>query len=174
MNSTEKSSNVYLIMAVALLTVSAVFNVVLTQNVIHARKIARPETKVAIEVGTILHGLELVRLDGQEQFTEIKPRQLVFIFTTTCQYCRRNLQNWRSIEEQKDNFPALYVSLDDVQSTMVYVKKNNLPPSKVFVLASAGRAKLKSFAVPQTFLLEGQKVTKAIVGLLTNEQIAGF
>lgn len=60
----------------------------------------------------------------------VRGRQVLFVFTTTCPYCRTSIPVWKSIgatvEAAYGPGSAVGVSLDSAQKTLAYVRRHQL------------------------------------------------
>ena len=83
-------------------------------------------------------------------------RQLVFIFTTSCPFCKQTVPMWNKLAARlQRSIPIIAISLDSRDSTIEYVKGNNLSFAVAFPL-DAGRFKKlnKIVGVPMTLVRE--------------------
>jgi len=99
-------------------------------------------------------------------------RQVVFIFRTTCPFCRATLPVWSRIADSLRGLPdppieLLAISLDSVEPTRAYVRANGLPyPVLLFPEPKLARL-YRATAVPLTLVLNGEgRVLYARTGLL--------
>lgn len=65
----------------------------------------------------------------------IGSRQVVFVFSTTCRYCKANIEMWQiiALEGKKHNVAVFAVSVDSLSKTARYVEDNPGIAYDVFV-----------------------------------------
>lgn len=104
------------------------------------------------------------------------PPQIVFLFTTTCPFCKQSLELWdQIIEEAKErNILTLGISLDSRLNTMAFAKANHLNFS-IFCTTNDKEFKKKNkiTGVPITLVLNrtGQ-VENVWYGLLSAAEVS--
>ena len=99
-------------------------------------------------------------------------RQLVFVMTTTCPYCRQTLPIWAALADSVRRLPGwtvdvVGISLDSAEATRVYSEIHAV----AYPLVTFPSRKLKQLyrarAVPQTLVLDEEgRVLYARIGLL--------
>lgn len=101
-------------------------------------------------------------------------RQLLFIFTTTCPFCKENLPKWMKIVEQLKQKYAIVqaISLDSIEKTSSYVKQNqiNIP---IYIVRDTKHFQEvnKVSVVPMTIISGGTGRVEAVWdGLLSDHQ----
>ena len=127
--------------------------------------------------GVYVPSVALVTLDGKHVTIGEAQQgggQILFVFTTTCRFCRASLPAWQSIARQvrssEKNFEVYGVSLDSVDATKDYVASHGLafptvrfPPGRLPTLYRAQN-------VPLTMIVDSQGlVTYARLGVLTSQ-----
>ncbi|HXG06983.1 MAG TPA: redoxin domain-containing protein [Nitrososphaera sp.] len=120
-----------------------------------------------------LSGLTPVTDGGQPDTT--LHRQLIFVFTTRCPFCKETLPLWKYFADsvaQKNSVAVLGISLDPMQETQAYLTEQQIR-FPVFIPAEkeAFSNKNKLHSVPQTILRNsGGIVEKVWRGRLTVDQ----
>jgi peroxiredoxin len=122
----------------------------------------------------------VAQLDGDSVTLGAVPdrteRQVLFLFTTTCPYCRAALPTWRtladSLRRTASRIQVLGVSLDSAGATRDYRAAHQLD-FPVGLLASPKYVALyKAMAVPQTVVLDADgRVRYATIGTLGTRAI---
>jgi peroxiredoxin len=101
-------------------------------------------------------------------------RQLFFVFTTTCPFCKENLQKWGRIRDQvRKSIAMTGISLDSIQKTEDFVEANGLDLLVYCAIDAKSFSKENKISgVPGTILLgQGGRVEKVWMGLLSDEQV---
>lgn len=99
-------------------------------------------------------------------------RQVLLLFTTTCQYCKAMLPTWAaladSLQRADPRIRVIGVSLDSLRLARVFADSHHLAFPIVAMPSRKHRILYRAGAVPQTIVLdhEGQ-VRYAAVGTLT-------
>jgi peroxiredoxin len=144
------------------------------------KRLTPPDT-IVLKPGESVGPTRIVGLDGQEieiTFDDPSMSWLVFVLSTTCPHCERNLPAWASIVEKA---PSSGLSIIGVSIHNVEVTKRYFADKRVkFILYSAADTSFdrmfKILSVPQTILLKpGGIVEKVWVGELgesTSHEIA--
>ena len=100
---------------------------------------------------------------------------LLFVLSTTCPHCEKNLVHWKAIVEKHgndNNCMIIGLSIHPIGETITYARDKQLP----FYVASVGAdtsfsRKFKIPGVPETILLTGDgTVEHTWVGELSEEQ----
>jgi len=106
----------------------------------------------------------------------MKKGALLFVFSTTCPHCERNLAKWREIfQKLKLQKPGVInvigVSIDNIDKTNEYFLKNKLSYTTL-IADTLFERRYKVRAVPQTILINGDgKVKNNWSGELTTQQV---
>jgi peroxiredoxin len=87
--------------------------------------------------------------------------QLLFYFTTTCEYCKESLAAWRGIFEEVRTWPyapirVVGISSDSALATEAYVAQNDLRFPVVSFESRKQRILYRTRIVPQIVLLDHQ------------------
>ena len=131
----------------------------------------RPEV---IEVGDSFSVDDLEPLSDDFQLAATS-RRLFFIFTTTCPYCEKNVDNWKRIVELigPDNEMIAGIALDLPDNTRQYVNDHELNYPIVYPNDIAGFKEMNKLnGVPITILVgESGVAEKVWLGVLTEENI---
>ena len=67
--------------------------------------------------------------------SEMSGRQLIFVFSTKCKFCKASIEKWHEIvlRAKKQNLTVFAISMDSVSITRLYVEHNRLSDCDVFV-----------------------------------------
>jgi hypothetical protein len=102
------------------------------------------------------------------------PKQVLFMFTTTCPYCLASIPAWRDIATLADtstslSFTAFAVSLDSIPATADYARSNTLTQVVTFPGRRwAGLYRIRS--VPHILVLSSEgRVLYSRTGVFTNQ-----
>lgn len=102
-------------------------------------------------------------------------RQLLFVFTTTCPFCKENLSQWAHIAEQVKgkNISIQGLSIDAKDKTMQYAKEHGLNfPIYCARDIKTFRTQNKISGVPTTVVRSGAgRVEQAWAGLLSDDNV---
>jgi peroxiredoxin len=98
-------------------------------------------------------------------------RQVLLLFTTTCQYCKATLPTWRaladSLQRSDPRIRVIGVSLDSLRLARSYADSNHLTFPVVAMPSRKHRILYRAGAVPQTIVLDHDgQVRYATVGTL--------
>jgi peroxiredoxin len=97
--------------------------------------------------------------------------QVLFVFSTTCQYCKASLPAWKQIAAQLaaiEQVEVVGVSIDSVEATRRYVEEHGLSFPVVSFVERRLRALYRSNIVPQTLVIDADgRVQYARIGAVT-------
>ena len=116
---------------------------------------------------TTLEGTDVVLGESFEQ-----GRQVLFLLTTTCLYCRASLPAWQRIAQAADTFSAVPirafgVSIDSVDATRRYARDHGIGFDMVVLPRGKMTSLYRARSVPQTIILDGDgRVLYSRVGVL--------
>lgn len=178
MNSIQKyftAKNIYLF-TIHLAVVLLAFEVIVISN--QNKKLKEEqrmggERGVAIKVGDTLTFGKLQSLGSSTSVDTLSPT-LVFVFTTTCPFCKKNISQWKDIYRQvksRINIIAISVDAEDKSRALITTDTINYPVS-VSLDAKKFRETNHISGVPATLLLDNGIVRNVWGGLLTDEQKA--
>lgn len=143
-------------------------------------QLSRPQTAAAADNSDIRHlqagdALSSDRLlDLNNQLLDWNPgspqqQTLLFVFTTTCPVCQKNLPAWAKIHSQlSSQYRIVGVSLDPLEKTRAYVDANNLL-FPVFIPQETSKfaANYSIKAVPLTVLVDQNGTARKVwLGIL--------
>ena len=121
----------------ALLAVSLLGNIVLAASFFKlSSRVAAPTAAQAAppsgpEPGTVLPSIDAQRLSGPREtiaFSGDARPTLLYVFTPSCQWCARNLENVRAVvEAAKDSHRIIALSLDPNAEDYVHQAKIDVP-----------------------------------------------
>jgi peroxiredoxin len=142
-------------------------------------EIGSPHPIEFLKVNDQVASFDLKDINGHEMsvaFGSSKKQTLLFMFSTTCPHCERNLAKWKDISEKikrkdKDAVNVMGVSISNNDETKEYYLKNKLNYTTLVADTSFERL-YKVEAVPQTLLINGDgKVKNNWTGELTAQQV---
>ncbi|MBI3579180.1 MAG: TlpA family protein disulfide reductase [Ignavibacteriales bacterium] len=110
--------------------------------------------------------MEIIYADSTQNY-------LLFIFSTTCPFCEKNIENWKKIarENKNDRSIILGISIHNLEDTKKYYISHQLN-FKVALADTSFARKYKIYGVPETILISGKGAVKEVYpGVLTNNQI---
>lgn len=126
--------------------------------------------------GYVVPTLHAVALDGDSivvgQVADPSGRQVVFVFTTTCPYCRATLPVWQLIfdslaRQQPNGVQVVAMSLDSTTLTSAYAAEHGIRYPIAFFPDWKAPRFFRARAVPQTLVLSHLgEVLYAHIGLL--------
>ena len=158
----------YIVLHIAVI-VLAIQVVVLSSQNKKLKQPRAPSIAEQLQVGDtlVLHRLELVQ-DGSKLDTTSR-RQMIFIFTTTCPFCKEVVATWNHLAATaRSSFSVFAISLDPKDQTLVYIKENKISyPVLVTIDPKVFKKMNKTHTVPQT-IITGRtgKVQKVWTGKL--------
>lgn len=83
-------------------------------------------------------------------------KQLIFVFTTKCSYCKETIPLWKNLSDsasQKKSFPIVGICLDPLEETKTYVDQNQLTFPVFVPIDKESFSKNNNIeSVPQTFI----------------------
>ncbi len=106
-------------------------------------------------------------------FNNPSVRHLLFILSTSCPHCERNLPAWTSIDSSNvgAHTEILGLSVNNLEQTQDFVVSKHVSFHTVAIVDTNFRAKYRITGVPTTLMVEGTGgVMKVWVGELTAEQ----
>ncbi len=131
-----------------------------------------------LESGDVVADFSAVNLDGRVQnlnWSENSKERLLLVFTTTCQACQQNQDNWRSLSERVGSQVEIWgISLDPAEATLAYRNENTLPfPVLLPQDRKAFTDTFKVSLVPSTIHIgAGGRVQGAWSGTLSKKDLA--
>jgi len=98
--------------------------------------LAKQNHELKEKIGQSLESLKIGDYFAMDDLVSLQPdyridstsRYLLFIFTTTCPFCKQNLEHWNQVANKtwESNTHKLGISLDGVDETSRYLKDNNV------------------------------------------------
>jgi len=111
---------------------------------------------------------------GELSYTDLGKKYLLFVLSTSCPHCEKNLELWSDLVAFDSNRRCNIVglSVDELQATLDYAGEKHLPFSLVSVAVDTGfHRKYKISGVPETILVGGNgRVERTWLGELNSEQ----
>lgn len=131
--------------------------------------------KEQLAVGDSLSINDLKPLKANYTLPVNSPNQLLFVFTTTCPFCKKNLDNWKKLSEvaKEKNIAVVGIALDVPDSTAKYMSANKIDFDVLFPAdVNTYRQKYKLLGVPKTILRDSAGVVRGVwTGLLNSQQV---
>jgi len=97
--------------------------------------------------------------------------QLLFVFSTTCEFCKASLPAWKRIAGElavNAQVEVVGISVDSVQATRDYVEEHGIEYPVVSFMDRRLRALYRAGITPQTLIIDAEgKVGYARVGAVT-------
>ena len=138
---------------------------------------AQPEAAVRARdpyPGFYVPAIDAATLAGDTvRLGECAPRriQLLFVFSTTCDFCRASLTAWKTIasELRDDSGVEIYgISVDSVEATRAFLAQHDIEFPVVSFAERKVRALYRSGIVPQTVVLDAEGMVRyARLGAIT-------
>ena len=98
--------------------------------------------------------------------------QVLFVFSTSCQYCKASLPAWKQIGAQlaaSEGAEVIGVSIDSVETTRRYLKENGIELPVVSLTDQRLRALYRAGTTPQTTVVDAEgKVGYSHLGAVTD------
>lgn len=162
---------------IALLT--AEDGVLMLQNgELRARLSPRTIGRIApLQPGEVIRPIMVKTLDGETEelkYVDTSKRHLIFVFSTTCPHCVKNLPAWQMLADsiERDKCDIIGISAHGLDETRKFVTTKEL--SFVTVSAADDTSFDRKYGIsgyPLTILISGDaKVEKTWIGELTAQQ----
>ena len=130
-----------------------------------------------LKPGERVEPIEIQTLDGKKSklsYTEADKKYLLFVLSTSCPHCEKNMQLWKQIVDfDKDHkCNIIGVSVDNLRATSDYFAEKEIDFYMVSAEVDTGfYRKYKIVGVPETILVDGNGVVeKTWVGELSDDQ----
>lgn len=130
-----------------------------------------------LHAGSVVPAFRAATLDGDSVTIGEAPgpdtRQVLFVLTTTCPYCKATLPVWARIADSLNRLPnhaiqVIAISLDSVEATRRYVAENGLAYPVVTFPTPKLKRLYRAGTIPETVVLDKDgRVLHARTGLLT-------
>jgi len=162
-----------LIMALLLIAVAAL--TIQNRNLkAELENIYSPPTIRGLNVGEKMPGFRFTSLDGSKGFVNYSDpsmRYVFFIFSTTCPYCERNVEQWKFIVSRyaRSSYLFLGLSIHDLSRTTEYADTKDLN-YQVCVVDSSFRKQYKIAGVPQMLVIDADGTVRGSWGGAVNDQ----
>lgn len=141
------------------LTACVIIVVVAVQNRrLEARNLALRRAQFSISAGEHVPPAWIPATNGDSLL--LAPpgsRQLLYVLTTSCQYCLQSLPAWRHLTkrlEQRSEVSAIVVSLDSLEATSNYVRLHGIDLPVGILRDDRIKSFYRAYAVPQTVLID--------------------
>ncbi len=126
-------------------------------------------------VGMYVPAVTLSAVTGDSVLLGGPPRgraQVLFVFSTSCQYCKASLPAWKQIAAQlaaSEGIEVVGVSIDSVETTRRYLKENGIELQVVSLTDQRLRALYRAGITPQIIMVDARgRVSYARIGALTD------
>lgn len=157
LNVSGRLSKYYLLITVILLAISTFVNAMLAVQLRTANtKLAKNEYESNLQPGERVPYLEALDLGGQPttiRFSEIDRPTVLYIFSPSCGWCKKNVENIRTLAEGKSgefDFIGISVSSEGLDE---YVSENKWNFNVLRDVSDITRNSLKIGGTPQTIVL---------------------
>jgi peroxiredoxin len=168
------------ILVAGLLASLAVIVTLVRQSRVHRERYAELYERAAYpHVGGFVPGFAAQTLDGMA--VTIGDRQdggtqTLFVFNTTCPYCKASLPSWRAIAATLDTAlgaGAVYgISLDSAQLTRSYAQEHDLDFPIVQFPQRKLMALYRTRSVPLTLVLDGEgRIVLSHIGIVAQDSL---
>jgi peroxiredoxin len=130
-----------------------------------------------LKPGEQVKPLKAQDLDGkliQLSYRGAVKKHLLFVFSTKCPHCEKNLPRWQSIVENKasSGCDIIGISVQGIEDTRRYAMAKSMPFRIVSALDTAFIQNYKITGFPETIMIEEDGSVKNIwVGELSTEQV---
>jgi len=129
-----------------------------------------------LKSGDQVKPLKVISMNGDTinfTYTETDKKYILFVLSTTCPHCEKNLIYWQNIIDSIDNnkLNIFGISLNNYDETLHYIMEKKLG-FYTFTIADTNFIKeYKIAGVPETILLNGKGVVENVwIGELNNEK----
>jgi len=148
--------NLYSIFLHLVVVILAIEVVILARQNRQFKEGQDPASQESVKVGDYLSLSGIVPVDTIARLDSTSERQVIFVFTTRCPFCKETLPLWRQIAhqaEKAENVALIGICLDHLAETKVYVEEQKLT-YPVFVAEDKESfvKKNKLHGVPQTII----------------------
>jgi peroxiredoxin len=168
------SRNLYYVLLHVVLITLAIQVVILSRQNRQMNQRKSLSVKEQLKEGDTLDLHQAHAIRGGDHMDTTSSRQLVFVLSTSCPFCRESVPAWKELASKAKSPLAVFgISVDSCDSTSEYMKRNNITfPVYICLDAAAFKKANKINGVPQTILRErGGKVDKVWVGRLDKERL---
>jgi len=101
--------------------------------------------------------------------------QFLFVFSTTCEFCKTSLPGWKQIAGElagNSQVGVVGISLDSVPATRRYVKQHGIELPVVSFTDRKLRALYRAWITPQTLILDADgRVSYARLGAVSDAAV---
>ena len=106
-------------------------------------------------------------------YSDTKKRYLLFVLSTKCPHCEKNLPLWKEIANTANETVNIFgISLDNFEQTKEYASIKDIGFYLASVADTSFGRKYKIGGVPETILIDGNsKVEKVWIGELSKESL---
>jgi peroxiredoxin len=134
-------------------------------------------TADALQPGDHVKPIKLQTMGGsvsELKYDDPGKKYLLFVLSTTCPHCEKNLDRWKAINERnrQGNCEIVGISIHDFKATRKYVEEKD--PGFYITSAAADTSFHRGYklvGVPETILLKGDgSVQKVWIGELSADQ----
>lgn len=167
------SRNVYTLFLHVAVVVLAVQVVILSNQNRTLKEGRQAKSRDQIKEGDTLQFIQLEPLKPGLTLDTSSARQLVFLMTTTCPFCKETIPVWKELSAKVGkSIPVLAISLDTRDSTSKFVEGNGISfPVAISRDAAAFKKVNKITGVPIALIRENTgRVTKVWFGKLDTQK----
>lgn len=162
---------------IALLVASTVVNVLLAAKVTSLRSvITYMKSEHSLKVGTVVSKIEARALDGSTKairYDDVQVPTILYVFTPTCGWCAKNLENVRTMERNTaGRYRLVGVSLSQT-NLKEYLQREGLTFPTYTDINARSKEELHLGGTPQTIIVSpAGVVTHTWTGAFDGEQKA--
>jgi peroxiredoxin len=157
-----------------MLVVSVSLNVILAHKLNEVRPATSTAAEPPLQSGATVPSFDAIDLNGQARrvsYSEVPQPTVLYIFTPSCSWCARNLDNLRELTSKKTpeyRFIGVSLSKDGLDE---YVKAQGLKMPVLHGISDETRKKYRLGATPQTIVVSPNgQVMKDWVGAFAGPQ----
>lgn len=115
----------------------------------------------ALKPGDKLAPIKVRTMDGQDSefnYSDSSKKFLIFVLSTNCPHCEKNLVAWNSLSQQlsPDSVTIFGVSLDGLSETQEYIAVKDVRFYTASVADTSFGRKYKVSGIPETILVDGK------------------
>jgi hypothetical protein len=127
-----------------------------------------------IKKGDVINNIVAYNLEGNNEEIKLNNEKetILFIFSTTCPYCVKNIAIWKEMFNDnsiKNKYEIIGIACDSLSKVKDYVIKNSVP-YKTFIPVNKDFRKIyKISGVPATVFIKNNKVIDSKIGLLSEK-----
>jgi hypothetical protein len=127
--------------------------------------------QAGLKVGEKVPSIELQNLSGSPSRLDVAKDKLIFIYSSTCPFCRKNFSNWKDIEKQVGRENVVYIATDKLEAAKPFAHDQGIEGEAYVVPDASQASKLKVERIPQTIHVVNGVVANIYIGVLNPDAI---